>query len=45
MMAFTVVFFLMAYNYTGIIRVSRGAGAILLISFIAYHTTVAIETF
>ena len=45
MLAFTVAFFFMAYNYKGIIRVSRSAGAILLIGFIAYHITVAIETF
>ena len=45
MLAFTVALFFMAYNYKGIISVSRGAGAILLIGFIAYHITVAIETF
>ena len=45
MLAFTVALFFMAYNYKGIIRVSRGAGAILLTGFIAYHIAVAIETF
>lgn len=45
MLAFTVVFFFMAYNYKGTIHVSRWAGAVLLTSFIAYHTYVAIETF
>jgi Ca2+/Na+ antiporter len=45
MLAFTVALFFMAYNYKGNIRLSRGAGAILLIGFIAYHITVAIETF
>jgi cation:H+ antiporter len=45
MLAFTVALFFMAYNYKGTIRLSRGAGAILLIGFIAYHITVAIETF
>jgi cation:H+ antiporter len=45
MLAFTLALFFMAYNYTGTIRVSRGAGAVLLIGFIAYHAYVAIETF
>jgi cation:H+ antiporter len=45
MLTFTVAFFFMAYNYKGTINVSRWAGAALLISFIAYHTYVAIETF
>jgi len=45
MLAFTVALFFMTYNQSGIIRVSRGAGAILLTSFIAYHAYVAIETF
>jgi len=45
MLAFTLALFFMAYNYTGTIRVSRVAGAVLLIGFIAYHTYVAIEIF
>lgn len=45
MLAFTVAFFFMAYNYKGMISVNRWAGAILLAGFIAYHATVAIETF
>ncbi len=45
MLGFTVVFFFMAYNYTGTIRVSRAAGAILLAGFIAYQGYVAFETF
>jgi len=45
MVAFTVAFFFMTYNQAGVIRVSRGAGAALLLSFIAYHTYVLIETF
>lgn len=45
MLAFTVVFFFMTYNYTGIIRIGRWAGAFLLMSFIAYHAFVAVETF
>ncbi len=45
MLAFTVALFFMTYNYTGIIRVSRWAGAILFTGFIAYHAFVAIETF
>jgi len=45
MLALTVAFFFMAYNRSGTIRVSRGAGAVLLLSFIAYHAYLAIETF
>ena len=45
MLAFTVAFFFMAYNHSGTIRVSRWAGAALLISFMAYHAYVATETF
>jgi len=45
MLGFTVVFFFMAYNYSGMIRVSRTAGAILLAGFIAYQGYVAFETF
>ena len=45
MLAFTVAFFFMTYNYTGIIRISRWAGAALLISFIAYHAYVAVKIF
>lgn len=45
MLAFTVAFFFMTYNPSGTIRVSRGAGALLLLSFIAYHATVAFKTF
>ncbi|MDP7154384.1 MAG: calcium/sodium antiporter [Gammaproteobacteria bacterium] len=45
MLAFTAAFFFMAYNYTETIRISRRAGAILLISFIAYHAYVAVKIF
>ncbi len=45
MLGFTIAFFFMAYNWRGEIRVSRWAGAILLIGFITYHTIVAVKTF
>jgi cation:H+ antiporter len=45
MLAFTIAFFFMAYNWSGTIRVSRMAGAILLCSFVAYHAYVAYLTF
>ena len=45
MLGFTIALFFMAYNYKGIIRINRGAGLILLLGFIVYHTAVAIETF
>jgi cation:H+ antiporter len=45
MLAFTVVFFVIAYNYTGTIRVRRWEGAILLIGFIAYHLFLAQREF
>jgi len=45
MLGFTLALFFMAYNYTGTIRVSRWAGAVLLIGFIAYHATIAVKTF
>ncbi len=45
MLGFTIAFFFMAYNYTGTIRVSRWAGAVLLIGFVAYYATIAVKTF
>ncbi len=45
MLAFTVAFFFIAYNYRRTIGISRGAGAMLLTGFIAYHAYVAVETF
>lgn len=37
MLAFTVTFFFMAYNWSGMIRVSRVHGAALLSGFVAYY--------
>lgn len=37
MVAYTLVLFAMAYNYSGIGRVNRGEGLALLVSFAAYH--------
>jgi cation:H+ antiporter len=45
MLAFTVVFFFIAYNYTGTIRVSRWEAAILLAGFIGYHGYLAQQNF
>jgi len=45
MLAFTIVFFIMAYNWSGTIRVSRWHGAVLLTGFIAYMTMIAFQTF
>ena len=45
MLGFTVAFFFLAYNYSGKIQVNRPTGALLLMSFIAYHGYVAYETF
>ena len=45
MLAFTVTFFFMAYNYNGSMRVNRFSGLLLLIAFIAYHSYVAYQTY
>lgn len=45
MLAFTIAFFLMAYNWSGTIRVGRMAGALLLGGFVAYHGYIAYQTF
>jgi cation:H+ antiporter len=45
MLAFTVAFFFMAYNYTGIMRVNRAGGALLLAGFVAYHSYLAQQNF
>jgi uncharacterized membrane protein len=45
MLAFTVAFFIIAYNYTGTIRVRRWEGAVLLIGFFAYHSYLAQQNF
>ncbi|MGI9343108.1 MAG: calcium/sodium antiporter [Gammaproteobacteria bacterium] len=45
MLAFTVAFFFMAYNWSGKITVSRTAGALLLTGYIAYMTFIATQTF
>ena len=38
MLGFTLAFFFIAYNWSGIIRVSRLAGGLLLAGFICYHS-------
>ncbi len=45
MLAFTVAFFFMAYNYNGSIRLNRFSGAALLIGFVVYHSYVAVLTY
>ena len=45
MLAFTVAFFFMAYNYDGSIRLNRFSGAALLIGFVVYHSYVAVQTY
>jgi cation:H+ antiporter len=45
MLAFTVAFFFIAYNYNGTMRVSRLSGVLLLIGFITYHSYVAYQTY
>jgi cation:H+ antiporter len=45
MLAFTVTFFFMAYNYNGSMRINRFSGLFLLIAFIAYHSYVAYQTY
>jgi len=45
MLAFTVAFFFIAYNYNGSIRINRPAGVLLLAGFIAYHSYVAYQTY
>lgn len=45
MLAFTITFFFMAYNWSGTIRVSRAHGAILLTGFITYIGVIAYQTF
>ena len=45
MLAFTVAFFFMAYNYNGSMRVNRLSGVLLLIGFITYHSYVAYQTY
>jgi cation:H+ antiporter len=45
MLAFTVAFFIIAYNYTGTIRVRRWEGAVLLLGFFAYHSYLAQQNF
>jgi len=45
MLTFTVAFFFMAYNYTGIMRVNRIGGALLLAGFVAYHSYLAEQNF
>ena len=45
MLAFTVAFFFMAYNYDGSIRLNRFSGAALLIGFVVYHSYVALQTY
>ena len=41
MLGFTITFFLMAYNWSGTIRVGRTHGAALLSAFIAYYAYIA----
>ena len=45
MLAFTVAFFFMAYNYDGSMRLNRFSGAALLIGFVVYHSYVALRTY
>jgi hypothetical protein len=45
MLAFTVAFFFMAYNYNGSMRLNRFSGAALLIGFVVYHSYVAFQTY
>lgn len=45
MLAFTVAFFFMAYNYNGSVRINRLSGVILFLGFIAYHSYVAFRTY
>jgi cation:H+ antiporter len=45
MLAFTVAFFFMAYNYDGSMRLNRFSGAALLIGFVVYHSYVALQTY
>ena len=45
MLAFTVAFFFMAYNYNGSMRVNRFSGLLLLTGFIAYHSYIAYQTY
>ena len=45
MLAFTVAFFFMAYNYNGSMRLNRFSGAALLIGFVVYHSYVALQTY
>ncbi len=45
MLAFTVAFFFMAYNYNGSMRLNRFSGAALLIGFVVYHSYVAFLTY
>jgi cation:H+ antiporter len=45
MLAFTVAFFFMAYNYNGSMRINRFSGVLLLMGFITYHSYVALRTY
>jgi len=45
MLAFTVAFFFMAYNYDGSMRINRFSGFLLLSGFITYHSYVAYQTY
>ena len=45
MLAFTVAFFFMAYNYNGSMRINRFSGVLLLMGFITYHSYVALQTY
>lgn len=45
MLAFTVAFFFMAYNYDGTMRVTRLSGVVLFAGFITYHSYVAFQTY
>jgi len=45
MLAFTIVLFFMAYNWSGLIKVRRVHGAILLSAYVAYMGVVAYQNF
>lgn len=45
MLAFTVTFFFMAYNYNGTMQINRFSGVLLFAGFIGYHSYVAVQTY
>jgi cation:H+ antiporter len=45
MLAFTVTFFFMTYNYNGTMQINRPSGVLLFTGFIVYHSYVAYQTY